>query len=144
MNIAALARCLSCLALLVSASGCSDSASKADAGFACTQSVATECAKGDPPQGQFGVHCALTLSAAERDPALCGGSPSTTEMVCGVYTTITVTNVDFSYIYTYDASGTLVAISSNGLVLGTTCIAGSPSFSPPAGPCTAPAPLPGC
>lgn len=132
------------VALLVPAGGCSDSAEPPHGGnFACTQTVAKQCAMGDPPAGQFGVHCVPTLAAAEKDPAFCGDS-SSEEMTCGAYTIITWTNVDFSYLYYYDATGTLVAITSNGLVLGQQCVAGATTFTLPHSACAAGRRLAGC
>ncbi|HEY4185555.1 MAG TPA: hypothetical protein VGP07_10825 [Polyangia bacterium] len=124
--------------------GCSSEGSPgADAATACPQSVQQRCAQGDPPAGEFGVHCAQTLAAAEADPSFCASLPDAHEETCGSYKAVVVTNVDFSYIYYYDASGALIAIASNGLVKGMQCLAGSPGFVLPS-PCTDDGSLPVC
>jgi len=125
--------------LVAFAEGCSDSSG---ASPGCPRTVAQQCAMGDPPAGQFGVHCAPTLAAAEKDPTFCGGLAS--ESTCGAYTVVTATNVDFSYVYYYDAAGALVAIASNGLVKGLTCLAGDGAFAFPTATCSDPRRLPAC
>lgn len=131
-------------ALIGLAGGCSSSASPAaDAATACPQSVQQLCAQGDPPVGQFGVHCALTLADAEADTYFCASLPAAHEETCGSYKVVVVTNVDFSYVYYYDASGALIAIASNGLVKGMQCLAGPAGLSLPF-PCTDIGGLPIC
>ncbi len=133
------------LGCLGAAAGCSGGSSVGgDAGALCGQTVSALCAQGDPPPGQFGVHCVSTLSAAEKDPAFCAAAPLPDERSCGAYTVIAVTNVDFSYLYAYDASGALVAIGSDGPVLGQLCLAGAATFSFTNPSCASPIPLPAC
>jgi YD repeat-containing protein len=119
-----------------------DGAVSPDAAFSCPLAIAELCAQGDPPAGQFGVHCAATLAAAEQDPAVCM-TPMVSEATCGTFTVITVTNVDFSYLYYYDASGNLVAVTSDGLI-AQQCVAGPATFAPPHATCTDRRPLPAC
>jgi hypothetical protein len=114
-----------------------------DGPSSCPATVAQRCAQGDPPSGQFGVHCALTLAAAEHDPAICM-TPTVSEATCGTLTVITVTNVDFSYLYYYDATGALIAITSNGLVGAQQCVAGPGTFAIPHAACTDRRAVPAC
>jgi len=137
-------------ALAVAAAACSSSpaggppndGAVSDAPFSCPLAVAELCAQGDPPAGQFGVHCAATLAAAEQDPAVCM-TPMVTEATCGAFTVITVTNVDFSYLYYYDASGNLVAVTSDSLI-SPQCVAGPATFAIPHSACTGSHPLAIC
>src|SRR3954466_3717186 len=72
---------------------CSSSGSPgADAAAVCRQSVQQSCAQGDPPAGEFGVHCAPTLAAAETDPYFCASLPGAREETCGSYKVVVVTN----------------------------------------------------
>jgi hypothetical protein len=128
---------IGCLVVLVGSVapilGCSSAAPTAtDGPLACAQTVAQRCAMGDPPPGQDGVYCRSTLAAATEDPALCQQS---NEATCGAYTVLTWTNVDLSYRYYYDSTGTLVAITQQ--VAPSTnqqCLAGNGTFVvPPSG-----------
>jgi hypothetical protein len=140
---------LTALAMALAAASCSrapaaggDGAVTSDATFSCPLAIAELCAQGDPPAGQFGVHCAPTLAAAEQDPAVCM-TPMVSEASCGDFTVITVTNVDFSYLYYYDATGNLVAVTSDGLI-AQQCVAGPATFDIPQAACTDRRPLPAC
>ena len=130
-----IASCLSASMLLAFAEGCSDS------GAGCPRTVAEQCAIGDPPAGQFGVRCLRTLAAAEQEPTFCGVA---TESTCGPYTVVKVLNVDFSYLYYYDASGALAAVASDGFILGMKCQAGASTFAFPTATCSDPRRLSVC
>lgn len=130
------------LALLLAVAGAACSNSTATTS-SCPQTIAQRCARGDPLPEEFGVHCALTLAAAEQDLAVCMDA-NVNEATCGTLTVITVTNVDFSYLYSYDASGALIAITSDGIVGGQQCVAGPSTFAIPHAACTETHPLAVC
>jgi hypothetical protein len=114
-----------------------------DAAYVCPQTIAAVCAQPYRPTNTVGVHCASTLSAAETDTAFCMTS-LVTESTCGTLTVIVVGGVDFAFEYYYDASGALIAITTDDLLTGQQCLAGNGTFATPHAACTETRPLPAC
>jgi hypothetical protein len=113
----------------------------------CPQTIADYCAQhpGSPP-GTFGIHCAMTLAAAESDPYFCSLVAHVTESACGSYTDILQMGVDTGYHYYYDANGALLAIVAYSANFGgsTNCVAGPAMLALPHSACASPVPLPDC
>lgn len=105
-----------------------------DGAVACDQSLAAACAS-TADAGAFTFHCAATWSATTSNAYLCG-RPQTTVFTytCGSERELIDTNNagTAEYIYVFDSSGKLFAISySTGGSLH--CVAGPQEFVPPVG-----------
>ena len=117
----------------------SDAKVSIDGAVACDQSIAAACAS-TVDAGAFTFHCAATWSATTSNAYLCG-RPQTTVLIetCGSDRELIDTNNagTAEYIYVFDSSGKLYAISYSvgGAVH---CVAGPPEFVAPVG-CGAPA-----
>jgi hypothetical protein len=118
-----------------------------DGAVACDQTIATACAAAAVDAGAFRFHCAATLSATTSNTYFCS-RPQTTVLAetCGSAHELIDTNGSDEYIYLFDSSGKLTAISYSAAG-GSHCVAGptSRSFvapvvcsSPTAFSCTAP------
>ena len=122
--------------------GARDASAPVDGAVACEQSIAAACAV-TPDAGSFAVHCAATWAATTTNAYLCS-RPQTTVLVetCGTDKELIVTNPSGGsdeYIYVYDSSGALYAISY--AMAGTShCVAGTKAFVDPVG-CTPPTPF---
>ena len=110
-----------------------------DGAVACDRSIAAACAS-TADAGAFTFHCAATWSATTSNAYLCG-RPQTTVLIetCGSERELIDTNNSGTaeYIYVFDSSGKLFAISYSvgGAVH---CVAGPQEFVAPVG-CGAPA-----
>jgi hypothetical protein len=110
-----------------------------DGAVACDQPIAAACA-GTADAGAFTFHCAMTWSATTSNAYLCG-RPQTTVLTetCGSDQELIDTNNagTAEYIYVFDSSGKLFAISysAGGTVH---CVAGPQEFVAPVG-CSVPA-----
>jgi hypothetical protein len=112
------------------AGACSSSASggRADAGAACTMSIAAYCA------GRTDAECAPTWSAVLADTSFCGGQSTVGEMdyACQPYQVRLLNDIDVGTHSYYDAnSGALLAIVTVGMG-GGGCLGGSTNFTAPA------------
>ncbi len=118
------------------ASDAGDAGEPRDGATACDQSIAAACAV-TADAGAFSVHCATTWAATTSNAYLCG-RPQTTVILytCGADRELTVTNPNGNdeYVYLYDGSGALYAVS---YVIGGSshCVAGPKAFFDPVG-CT--------
>jgi hypothetical protein len=108
-----------------------------DGAVACDRPIAAACA-GTADAGVFTFHCATTWSATTSNAYLCG-RPEVLIETCGSDRELIDTNNagTAEYIYVFDGSGKLFAISYSvgGAVH---CVAGPPEFVAPVG-CGAPA-----
>lgn len=118
--------------------GLSDAREPVDLANPCDQSLTAACSA-THDGGGFSVHCALTWDATTRNAYLCA-RPQTTVLTqtCGDYRKLTDTNGNDEYVYLYDGSGALVAVThgvyqEGGVV--THCVGGSAGFVDPPG-CT--------
>ena len=107
-------------------------ASQADVAGACHQSIAAACAAAAPGDAGFALHCATSWTVATRDAYFCG-RPQTTVLssTCGDVRELVDTNVNVEYLYFYDASGALVAITYNPGDGSSTCVGGPAGFIAP-------------
>ena len=103
-----------------------------DGAVACDHTIAEACAA-TADAGAFTFHCAATWGATTSTAYFCG-RPQTTVLTetCGTDRELIDTNGSDEYIYVYDSSGTLIAIS---YVAGGTmhCVAGPEEFVAPVG-----------
>jgi hypothetical protein len=101
-----------------------------DGAVACDHSIAEACAA-TADAGAFTFHCAATWGATTSTAYFCG-RPQTTVLTetCGTDRELIDTNGSDEYIYVYDSSGKLYAISysANG---SSHCIAGPEAFVAP-------------
>ena len=101
-----------------------------DGAVACDQTIAAACAS-TADGGAFTFHCATTWSATTSTAYFCS-RPQTTVLsyVCGAQHELIDTNGADEYIYVFDSSGKLYAISysAGGAVH---CIAGPEAFVAP-------------
>ena len=117
------------LATTVSLVACSSSSpgGRADAGAACTMSIAAYCA------GRTDAECAPTWSAVLADTSFCGGQSAGAEMdsACDPYQVRLLNYIDVGTVSYYDAnSGALLAIVTVGMG-GGVCLGGSTNFAIP-------------
>lgn len=113
-----------------------DAKESIDGAVACDQSIAAACAS-TADAGAFTFHCAAIWSATTSTAYFCD-RPQTTVLTetCGSDRELIDTNGSDEYIYVYDSSGKLFAISYSAG--GTThCVAGPEKFVAPVG-CGAP------
>jgi hypothetical protein len=108
----------------------SDGGAPPDAGgpLACKGTAASACTTST--SGTWPPSCYATWTAAR---AACSAQEDQQYGACGAYDAINDQGVDSSYRYFYDhVTGQLVAVVSDGLVLGQTCVGGpSSGFTPP-------------
>jgi hypothetical protein len=113
-----------------------DSKGPVDGAVACDFPIATACAA-KVDAGAFTFHCAATWAATTSTAYFCG-RPQTTVLTetCGANRELIDTNGSDEYIYVFDSSGKLFAISYSG---GGTmhCVAGPEGFVAPVG-CSSP------
>jgi hypothetical protein len=109
-----------------------DADTHTDVAGACHQSIATACAAALPGDGGFALHCATSWSVATGDAYFCS-RPQTTVLTstCGDLRELIDTNVNVEYLYFYDASGALVAITYNPGDGSSTCVGGPAAFVAP-------------
>jgi hypothetical protein len=119
-----------------SGDGPHDAREPVDLANPCDQSVAAACAATNDG-GAFSVHCAATWDATTHNAYLCA-RPATLVLTrpCGDYQELFDTNGNDEYVYIYDASGALYAVThikyqEGGVV--SHCVAGSPGFVDPSG-----------
>ena len=118
-----------------------DAADSGDAAV-CPESLAKACDVQLGP-GEFGISCIDTWQQVLTDTRYCGTTLVETQADCGAYRALTVTNVDVSDTYYYDAaSGALVAVVTNGFAGGGLCAGGPANFMEPT--CSAPHTLDPC
>jgi hypothetical protein len=119
------------------AQGSTDVRGSIDGAVVCDRSLAAACAA-TADAGAFTFHCPATWSATTSNAYLCG-RPQTTVLTetCGSDRELIDTNGSDEYIYVFDASGKLLAISysAGGAVH---CVAGPQEFVAPVG-CGGPA-----
>jgi hypothetical protein len=119
------------------ASDARDAGEPRDGATSCDHTIAEACAV-TPDAGAFSVHCASTFASTATNAYLCG-RPQTTVILytCGADRELIVTNPSGGsdeYVYLYDGSGALYAISY--ATAGTShCVAGPKAFFDPVG-CT--------
>jgi hypothetical protein len=107
-----------------------------DGAVACDQPITAAC-QGTADAGAFTFHCATTWSATTSNAYLCG-RPQTTVLVetCGSERELIDTNGSDEYIYVFDGSGKLLAISYS-VAATVHCVASPQEFVAPVG-CSAP------
>jgi hypothetical protein len=103
----------------------------ADVSGRCDMTVAAACAAA-PASSAFGLHCAASLSSTTSNAYLCG-RPLTTVFTatCGSYREVLDTNVNVEYVYVYDSTGALYAISYHDAQNAAHCVAGPGAFVDP-------------
>lgn len=104
-----------------------DAGGRADAGAACTMSIAAYCA------GKATAECVPTWSAVLADTSFCGGQSTVGEMdyACQPYQVRLLNDVDEGTVSYYDAnSGALLAIVTVGMG-GGDCLGGPTTFTVP-------------
>ena len=101
-----------------------------DGAVACDQTIAAACAS-TADAGAFTFHCATTWSSTTSTAYFCGRPPTTVlSYVCGAQHELIDTHGSDEYIYVFDSSGKLYAISySTGGA--SHCIAGPQAFVAP-------------
>jgi hypothetical protein len=119
-----------CLLATFAGVACSSSSpgGRADAGAACTMSIAAYCA------GKATAECVPTWSAVLADTSFCGSQSTVGEMdyACQPYQVRLLNDVDEGTVSYYDASGgALLAIVTVGMG-GGSCLGGSTNFTMPA------------
>jgi hypothetical protein len=102
-----------------------------DGAVACDQSITAACASTVVDAGAFTFHCAATLSATTSNTYFCS-RPQTTVLseTCGTDRELIDTNGSDEYIYVFDGSGKLTAISYSAGG-ASHCIAGPAAFVAP-------------
>jgi hypothetical protein len=104
-----------------------------DAPRTCAMTLSAACeTKADG--GSFGLHCASTWSSTTATAYFCK-RPQTTVIIetCGDEHELIDTNGNVEYVYVYDSSGALVAVTYHGGDGGVTCLGGSSTFVEPVG-----------
>ena len=121
-----------------------DAGDAAPAALACSLTIQQFCAQTDPGPGVVAARCDANLATARSDQRLCGGLGG--EQSCGTYDVVVAAGIDSGDLYYYaSAGGMLVAVVGYFIPGGRSCIAGPPSFTPPAAAsCGAVAHLPVC
>ena len=113
------------------ADGARDAKDPIDGAVACDQTIAAACATTAADAGAFTFHCAATLSATTSNTYFCSRPPTTVlSETCGTERELIDTHGSDEYIYVFDSSGELTAISYS-TAGASHCIAGPGAFVAP-------------